>query len=317
MALGISRDDYGRDLSQLDAFVSSVGRPPAMWSIWSLWGDLGGQSKPCTDEALGTCAYPSQLVEDIAARSETIIPVIWWEPTNPRNWEKGEYERYKRIVDGKHDAYLKAWAKDAKASGRRVIVRFAHELNGNWFPWGVGRFDNTPRNFKQAWRHVWGIFKREGALAPEGNVELLWSVTKQNCPQCNPFSSVYPGDRYVHWVGLTAFNWGASKTWKSMPTVLAGPIADLQRLTRKGIIVAELASHVKGGDKARWIRSGYAATYDRWPRVKAVMYLDSGGPKAEWGHPDWRLAKPNDGSALAAYATISADPRFQGAPPKP
>ena len=34
-------------------------------------------------------------------------------------------------------------------------------------------------------------------------------------------------------------------------------------------------------------------------------------------HPDWRLVKPNDGSALAAYAAIAAKPSFQGGLPKP
>jgi mannan endo-1,4-beta-mannosidase len=306
LLLGISRENDGRQLTQLTDHSGYMGRDPALWSIWSQWG------------APSTRLFPTSVVNALPAG---VIPVIWWEPTDPRgdNWTKGRFERYFRINKGVHDEYIRQWARDAQASAApRVIVRFAHEMNGKWFPWGIGRFDNTPKNFKAAWQRVWRLFKQEGALAGHGGkVELLWSVTKQNCPNCNPFARVYPGDKYVHWVGLTAFNWGVQKSWKSMEQVLASPIKDLQALTKKKIIVAELASHFRGGDKGKWIWQGYQRTHARWPKVKAVLYLDSGVPKQIWGHPDWRLVKPNDGSALAAYKALTADSRFQGSLPRP
>jgi hypothetical protein len=307
LLLGISTDENGRNQTLYTKHVTHMNEQhPSLWSIWSQWG------------APSTRAFPTDMVGFLPP---SVIPVIWWEPTDPRgdNWTAGKWERFRHIVDGKRDKYIRDWARAAKATDRRIIVRFAHEVNGNWFPWGIGRFDNTPKNFKAAWQRIWRLFKEEGALAGfgSGKVELLWSVTKQRCPNCNPFSKVYPGDKYVHWVGITAFNWGTTKSWKSMEQILASPIKDLQAITKKKIIVAELASHFKGGDKAQWIRQGYRRAHERWPRIKAVLYLDAVTPKQIWGHPDWRLVKPNDGSALAAYKALTADPRFQGSLPRP
>lgn len=318
MALGISTPG-GRTAvaveNAVNAFSASVGgQQPALWSIWSQWGDRGANAG-CQPNA-GTCSFPSEAVAKL--HDMGITPVIWWEPWNPANWSTGKYERYKRILAGKHDGYIRAWAQAAREAGEAalgagqphtIVLRLAHEANGDWFPWGIGRFDNTVKNFKAAWRHVWRLFKEEGALP---HVDFLWSVTKQICRRCNPFAQVYPGGKFVDYAGITAFNWGTyqSNTWKPMVKVLTGGVSDLMKVTKRPIIVAELASHFKGGNKATWIRKGYPATYRKWSRVKAVLYLNTkvGG----FTHPDWRLVKPNDGSALAAYADIASRAKFKG-----
>ena len=85
------------------------------------------------------------------------------------------------------------------------------------------------------------------------------------------------------------------------------------RVTPRPIIIAETASHYRGGNKAGWLRNGYQKIYDRFPRVKAILYLNTDEPHEQSGHPDWRLVKPENGSAEDAYETIAAEkPRFQG-----
>jgi hypothetical protein len=298
---------------RIAAFTAAVGgHRPATWSLWSQWGSRGGHAA-CLPDA-GSCSFPSEGVAWL--HGEDITPVVWWEPINPDKSFKGKFERYKRILGGQHDAYIREWAQDARdagqaAGGRRIILRFAHEANGYWFPWGIGRFDNTADNFKKAWRYVWRIFKAEGALP---YVDFLWSVTKQNCPSCNPFAKVYPGAKYVDYAGVTAFNWGSwrRRGWKSLPRILQSPVRDMMRVTGKPIIISETASHWKGGDKAAWIRNGYEAVYKRWPRIKALLYLDTDEPHREAGHPDWSLSKPANGSAEDAYGQTAAKARFQG-----
>jgi beta-mannanase len=175
----------------------------------------------------------------------------------------------------------------------------------------MGRFTNTPKTFKRAWRHVWRIFQAEGALP---YVDFLWSVSKQRCPSCNPFAQVYPGDKYVDYAGVTAFNWGPwhGRKWQSLMAVMSDPIRDIQRVTPRPIVIAETASHWKGGDKARWLSTGYERIYDRFPRVKAIMYLNTDQPHVQSNHPDWRLVKPGDLSALGAYETLAGKSHFQG-----
>jgi mannan endo-1,4-beta-mannosidase len=301
LLLGVSMGGDGRNLALLDQFHDDVGEWPATWSIWSQWGSSA------------TRAFPLDTIEDVVARDPDIVPIVWWEPYAPGKGfsAQGKWARYKKILAGDHDEYIEAWAQAAANYGGRFILRLAHEANGHWFPWGIGNFDNTVKNFKRAWRYVHDKFRDAGA----DNVEFLWSVTIQRCRQCNPFSQVYPGNASVDWAGITAFNWAKRGRWQSMTEILEGAVRHMRRVTRKKIIVAETASHFRPGDKARWIRKGYPQVYARWPFIKAVAYLNVDLRSID--HPDWRLSRPNDGSALEAYADISAMAKFQGTLPAP
>ena len=90
-------------------------------------------------------------------------------------------------------------------------------------------------------------------------------------------------------------------------------MAELARgFTRKPLFLVEVGSNHRGGDKARWIRRGYQQVWQRYPKVKAIMYLDSDQPHQAVSHPDWRLVKPWDGSAVRAYRSVANSWRFKG-----
>ncbi len=94
------------------------------------------------------------------------VPLIYWAPVDPADPGSPDWT-YNTILNGDHDAYITQFAQDAKAYGGRVLLRFAHEMDGDWFPWGIGRFDNTKANFILAWRHVHDIFRSVGATQCE------------------------------------------------------------------------------------------------------------------------------------------------------
>jgi hypothetical protein len=317
MAVGVSIPDGTPNTadieSELDKFVSlNDGIEPAIYSVWSQWGHRGGESA-CT-EAKGSCYFPSDTLQMLHDRG--IQGMVWWEPIDPVNPLAQKYARHKRTYQkGHNDAYIREWAEQAKQFGQsndtKIVLRFAHEANGTWFPWTVGTFDNTPTTFKKYWRYVYNKFKAEGALP---YVDFLWSVTKKSCKGCNPYAKIFPGKAYVDYAGLTAFNWGKQRSWTSMKSLLVKPMSQLWAVTKKPVIISELASHYRPTtkSKAAWIRNGYTATYNKWSRIKAIMYLNSDDPKKDFGHPDWRLSKPGDGSAQKAYAEMSAKYKFQG-----
>jgi hypothetical protein len=317
MTLGVSTPD-GRNMTKLDNFIAEMGghqNRPRLWSVWSQWGHRGGKAE--CQVGLGSCAFPTATLEALDARD--ISAVVWWEPINPSKPLTQRFSRHKKTYQLKrNDQYITEWALAAKAfgqahAGRKTVIRFAHEANGTWFPWAVGVWDNTPYTFKKFWRYVYNKFKAAGALP---YVDFLWSVAKKACNSCNPFAKVFPGNQYIDYAGVTAFNWGAykGKGWKSTSKILTYPMKQIKKLTRKPVIVSEYASHFKPfhKSKATWIKSGYNKIYDKFPRIKGVLYLDTDQPKQQWGHPDWRLVRPGNGSALAAYKTISAKPKFQG-----
>ena len=317
MALGVSMPNQ-----DLVGFTGQMthrgGEPPALWSIWSQWGARGAnkqwknKNRECNFDLNLNCAFPAGQATQ--AWNAGATPVIWWEPVIPgASFQANErFGRHKRTLQGKNDKYIRQWANRARAWGeaedRKIILRLAHEGNGTFFPWTIGNYDNTNKTFKKFWRHVWKIFKQQGARP---YVDFFWSMNKKKCKGCNPFKVIWPGGKYIDYVGFTAFNWGKQKSWKSMMKVLEQPMRQLGKVTKEPVIVGELASHFKptSKSKADWIRNGYNGAYSKWPRLKGIMYLNA---KPGFGHPDWRLDKPDDGSALQAYADITSLFKFKG-----
>ena len=302
IAIGIS-DPKGGNLAVLDAHIAQVGTKPALWSLWSNWGSRGGAGV-CRATA-GSCAFPSATADELLRRG--ITPVIWWQPVDPARPSLRTYTSFKLIAKGKHDAYIFAWARAlrqvARANGgRSVVVRFAHEASGNWFPWSIGKSGNTVASYKAAWRRVDRIFRQAGARP---YAKFLWS-------NLMPSRLHYPGDRYVDYVGATVMNYGTARQWRSMTKVVAKAVARARKFSRKPIFLAEVGSSHRGGNKAGWIRTGYLQTYSRFPQVKAIMYLDSNAPALRVRHPDWRLVKPAGDSAVTAYRALANSPRFKG-----
>lgn len=300
IALGISKGNNQDTIAAFDYFTDQVngGVAPALWTLRSKWG---GPDK----------AFPTAGVNALAARGATAV--IWWSPMDPTWKKQHRYADLGKILKGKHDDYIDQWALDAEAAGHDVIVRLMHEGNVDVFPWGKGWFQNTPKKFRKAWRRV---VKR--VRARTDNVQFLWSVAKQTCKGCNPYKAWYPGDAWVDWVGFSGFNWGGyrGRKWVGMVKSFTQPMRKIRKFAAsKPVIAVETASHFKNGNKAKWLKKGYNGVYRKWNKLKAIMYLDSNEPHKDFNHPDWRLKKPNNGSAAAQYRKLSAKPEFGGSLP--
>lgn len=111
-----------------------------------------------------------------------------------------------------------AFARAAGAWNRPLFIRFAHEMNGTWYPWSEWndknrnqRRDpgedtgNTPERYRRAYRNVALLFRK---YAP--NAALVW------CPNSgllggarrDPYRPWYPGDDVVDWVGMDSYERG-------------------------------------------------------------------------------------------------------------
>src|SRR5205807_106268 len=90
------------------------------------------------------------------------VPEITWEPWD--SWAGVRQPRYTlaSIIAGRHDAYIRRSARALRAYGKPVLLRFAQEMNGTWYPWAERANGNRPGQFATAWRHVWRIFARQG-----------------------------------------------------------------------------------------------------------------------------------------------------------
>ena len=302
VALGISIWS-GHNIGALDSFTESIGgSEPATWTIWSPWGDPDRRGFP-TAAAAG-------------ARARGAVPVIWWEPYTPSDAGDTRYSRLRNIIDGDHDAYIRDYARAAKAHGGRILLRMIPQANSDYLPWAwdySASDDNTIRTFKRAWRHVVGIFRDVRA----NNVRFVWSIATQTCKgDCLTQALGYPGDAYVHYMGFTWENWGdagpgssePSQPWVSMVDGFRPIVSTLANVSHRPIVAVAIASGPDGGDKAAWIRNGYPAVYQQLPRVVAIMWLNVNLAGAPFYHRDWSLS----GGQLDAYGDVAAMPEFQG-----
>jgi Glycosyl hydrolase family 26 len=207
-------------------------------------------------------------------------PILTWEPYSHSLWD---------IAGGAHDPYLLKSAQIAASWGGELMIRFAHEMNGDWYPW-----TGSPSAYVAAWHHIVTVFREAGAT----NVRWVWSPNVDRTGSM-PFSAYFPGDEWVDYIGLDGYNWGATEgnRWSSLKKVFASSYATITQLSAKPLIIAETSSSEIGGDKAAWIRNGFMKTIPQdFPRVIGVVWFNASK------EDDWRIASSQ--RALDAYREV-------------
>ncbi len=225
------------------------------------------------------------------------IPEITWEPWDSTRAIRTRQPLYalRNIAGGRFDAYIRTWARTLAAFGRPVRLRFAQEMNGDWYPWGANTNANTPAEFVRAWRHVHDIFTAAGAR----NVQWVWS------PVSGAPKPYFPGLRYVDRLGVTCLNGGTAafaEGWRSFGSICGESIQQLHALApRLPIDLAEVASAEAGGSKAGWIR-GMFAYLAHHPEVKSFIWFNL-NKQANWPIQSSRGAERafRDGVQAARY----------------
>lgn len=284
--LGVAITGVPADMGLLQNFQRVVGKKMA---IVSFWRSMGG---------LGSGLYPSwfQAIYDNGS-----VPMITWEP---ETW-RGSQKRYSlwNIAHGRDDGIVRNWARQLKALGRPVLLRFGHEMNGDWSIWG-----QQPHAFVAAWRHIHNIFTAVGAR----NVEWVWCPNTQWSNPKSRIGPYYPGDRYVDWIGLDSYNQPQNGTWLSMSALLNfySSYRDITALSSKPLMVAETASAEASrfasnvhSTKADWIRNTFRQALPSLPRVKALVWLN-----VKLGCCDWRIQSSR--SSEEAFKQSIASPFY-------
>jgi beta-mannanase len=206
---------------------------------------------------------------------------------------------YARINDGSQDALITASAKRIAAYGKPMFLRFAWEMNGDWFAWSGAQNNRDTQGYIAAWRHVHDIF----ALAGAGNVTWVWVPNWNSKPveSWNAAARYYPGDSYVDWVGVDGF----SSSGESADTLFT-PTFDAYA-KRKPFMIAETGVLESPGPKAAWIND-LATWVKARPAVAALVWFDT-DTDAD-GVRNWRV--DSTPAALNAYRQLVADPYFSG-----
>jgi beta-mannanase len=224
----------GTTTAELDSLATLVNEGPSLVTFYQDWNQ----------------PVPVTILNQIDARGAT--PVIAWEPWAWGGDANQPTYSLQNIISGNFDAYINQWAVGLKNYGKKVMLRFAHEMNGDWYPWSERVNGNSAGQYVSAWRHVRDIFTANGVT----NVQWVWNPNV-NSYGMTDYASIFPGADYVDIVGLDGYNWGTTQTWGSTwqnpSDLFDGSITLLRSIAPgKAILIAETASAETGGDKAAW-----------------------------------------------------------------
>ncbi len=265
IAFGVAVFDYTNNAPELGDLQKGLNGKISSVSIFKQFGN----------------AYNNNINQDNVAfiKKNNLKLVIAWEPWNPDEGTKQSKDFLKEIIAGKQDSYLKSFAQEIKSFGNPVTIRFGHEMNGDWYPWG-----NRPDDYKSAYRYIVQFFRSEGVE----NVSWMWCINADNVPYTNIENAriYYPGDDVVDLVGIDGVNFGASQAdskWRSFKEIFTPAYAFLAKAYGKPLVIAETASSEVGGNKSQWISEMFGSLSTTFPKVQELIWFSINK------ETDWRI----------------------------
>jgi hypothetical protein len=299
-------------LGTLTARSRSGHRAPELQPPSGAWfgawvGSRGGTD--VSDQKAAVLAVERQIGRKLAI-SQTYVnwgsPLPAWRPA----WDLangriplisfGNRGDTRDVAAGRHDGYLRALAKQVRALGRPVFLRYGWEPDGPNNTWWV----HSGADYVAAWRHVREIF--EGVPAA-----WVWS------PNAGAFQNgaaeatqYWPGADQVDWIGADGYNWYGCRgsTWRSLSTIFHDFYA-WGAAKGRPLMIAETGSTddpADPGRKAAWLEDATRTMATAMPRVKAFVYFDS-AKECTW----WADSSPRSG---AAFARMAHDPHLAPEP---
>lgn len=204
----IGGDHVAQLTAQMSNFGKSTGRSHALYMHFQHFPNIQGEFGTWDADANGwiSSAKFAQATNNVGA-----TPILTLEPFQPAmflDWKPGS----------KAFEATKAYAQGVGRWNKPVFIRFAHEMNGSWYPWAEWTDKNqnmkrdpdegtgfTAAHYRQAYRNMASMFRR---YAP--NAALIW------CPnggllggeKRDVFRPFYPGDDVVDWVGIDIYERG-------------------------------------------------------------------------------------------------------------
>ncbi|MBN1669230.1 MAG: hypothetical protein JW862_19200 [Anaerolineales bacterium] len=297
---------YGQSVPSLGLY-EQIGKTPAISAHYLGWG--GG--------------FTTGLFDSNARLGR--ISLVTWE-YNARPGAEYEGRTLDAITDGVYDDSLADWATRLAAFDKPIFLRWGHEMNGDWYPWGGannggGTLDgygdpqqpDGPERFVAAYRYIHDLFAEHQAdqvlwvwcpNAPFATMDTSYGSTGWNRAE-----NYYPGDEYVDWLCFDGYNWGTSafgqqfnSRWQRFDQIFGESYVRLQALSPdKPILIGEFASTEDGGDKAAWVTDTFERLEQDYPQIRAIV----------WFHinkeTDWRMDSSPE--SLAAFqAALDGNP---------
>ena len=306
---GDTEDDV--TLDAIEDFETMVGKHQAIIASSSYWGEQ---------------SFPTRNLEIISRHGS--MPLVFWSPWDKPYLQKRGPDRFslREIIKGTWDGYIDRWADSARTFGKPMLVSFANEMNGEWFPWsgwfygankpvpGKPNEWQGPETFKEAYRHVVDRVRARGAK----NIQWVFQTNNYAEPNetWNYPAAYYPGPNYVDWLGMSIYGQQVGDDdWSPIEPLITWPYDQMCAVDpTKPIMVAEwgVGEFPRHGDKAEFISEGLQLLRTQYPRIKAAVYWHE-----RWQNDDntySNLRVNSSVEALAAYRKGIASPAWLGRP---
>ncbi len=256
--LGVFERDSSSTYRPATLFSPVAGRKPNLTVYYSSWGT------------------PFRAHFATAAARAGAVVLVHMEP-----W----HQSMAAIAAGNSDRYLRRFAAAVRHYGGHVIISFAPEADGRWYPWGWRHA--SPAQWVAAWRHVVEVFRRSGAT----NVTWLW-VMSGNGHAMARVRNWWPGPRYVDWVGIDGYYVRPADTFG---TVIGKAVRNIRKFTGKPVLLSEVGIGPRAGQAAK-IHGLFAGI--RRDHLLGLLYFDANQHRGPY-HQDWRL--DDHPAAVAAF----------------
>lgn len=281
ISIGAFVKENGWEVDNIDQFNADVARSAEIINLFSGFnGDWSHLKFPLSNVV-----------------SRNAVPMISWMPSTS---EQDTSDILSEIIDGKWDGYFDTWIdgfqqwQNGYEEKPKIFLRFAHEANGYWYPWG-----DRPEDLKKAWRYV---YKQFNDAKVNDDIHWVWSVGALDVDHIDDVAQYYPGDDVVDWLALDGYNWGSNfafTRWESFDEIFSFQYRNLVAISSsKPIMISEIGSAEpddlpdlnwgQTGDdsdanesKEEWVEDLMSSLQD-YPQIKALVWFNI-DKELNWG----------------------------------
>ena len=233
-------------------------------------------------------AFPTEFMEQ--TWNEGRIVELTYQLTTNNNTDFYAESPMLNIYRGEGLDQVREFARAAKEFGHPFLFRLCNEMNSDWTSYGGVVNMADPDIFVDTWRTIYEIFQEEGV----DNCIWIYNPNDRNAPpnKWNDSLNYYPGNEYVHMIGVTGYNNGTYYTqwaeeWREFDTIYN----EIQNLYQQPYgafpwIITEFSSSSVGGDKVAWIENMFAHIKD-YPNIKIAVWFSL----ADWDS-EGNVARP-------------------------
>ncbi|MCA9354306.1 MAG: hypothetical protein KC877_02175 [Candidatus Kaiserbacteria bacterium] len=206
-----------------------------------------------------------------------------------------------QVLTGVYDEALYELSAKIKKDGRQLAaLRVMHELNGNWYPWGMYATGNTPELAVAAESHIVSIFERE-------KVNVRYYEVNYNRTDAGGEGVLKDGDRYVAQINrfmpataISTYNrCGTAPKYRYERSFQYEFRPIYNELIRRGVAgpinIAEVSTsgQCTGGKKVAWFRKMLESIHTDFPRVEMITFYFGQVPVGKASNTvviDWGLS---------------------------